>query len=131
MGLLSLLQSQLRTCTLSLLPLERQLTFSQLDYYVITGDGTLASTLTAYASLVSPTPPPSSLSSCAASPTLPPLSQFGYLSSSLSLAADQKAQEAILSFLRTSRAKGFPVDGLYLSSGWCQGPSLLLQTSPR
>lgn len=56
-----------------------------------------------------------------ASPTLPPLSQFGYLSSSLALAAEPKAQESIIEFLKTSRKEGFPVDGLYLSSGWCQG----------
>lgn len=111
---------------LSTFSVKRRLTLLQLDYYVITGDGTLPSILTAYASLVSPTPPPSSQSSFAASPTLPPLSQFGYLSSSLSLAADPKAQEAILTFLRASRAQGFPVDGLYLSSGWCQSPFLPL-----
>lgn len=90
----------------------------QLDYYVILGDGTLPSILTGYASLVSPSsalPHPIS-----ASPTLPPLSQFGYLSSSLALAAEPKAQEAIIAFLKRSRAEGFPVDGLYLSSGWCQ-----------
>ncbi|KAL8286348.1 hypothetical protein RQP46_004365 [Phenoliferia psychrophenolica] len=86
-----------------------------LDYYILTGDGTLPSVLSEYASLVSPLTTPFT-----ASPTLPPLSQFGYLSSSLSLAADPKAQEAIINFLRTSRREGFPVDGLYLSSGWCQ-----------
>lgn len=91
----------------------------QLDYYVLVGDGTLPSIVTAYASLVSPTAPGSQYP-ISASPTLPPLSQFGYLSSSLSLAADPKAQEAVINFLRTSRSKGFPVDGLYLSSGWCQ-----------
>ncbi|ORY92423.1 glycosyl hydrolases family 31-domain-containing protein [Leucosporidium creatinivorum] len=90
-----------------------------LDYYVLLGDGTLPSIVTAYASLVSPTPP-SPMFPISASPSLPPLSQLGYLSSSLSLAADPKAQEAVINFLRTSKKEGFPVDGLYLSSGWCQ-----------
>ncbi|KAI5476387.1 hypothetical protein MNV49_007765, partial [Pseudohyphozyma bogoriensis] len=88
-----------------------------LDYYVLTGDGTLPSILTEYASLLSPS---TSSGSFAASPVLPPLSQFGYLSSSLALAADPKAQEAVIGFLNDSRKEGFPVDGLYLSSGWCQ-----------
>ena len=87
----------------------------QLDYYILTGDGTLPSIITAYASLVSPTPATDSPFPFTASPTLPPLSQFGYLSSSLSLAADPKAQEAIIKFLKTSRSEGFPVDGLYVS----------------
>lgn len=39
------------------------------------------------------------------------------------MAADANAQEAIIEFLRTSRKEGFAVDGLYLSSGWCQGES--------
>ncbi|KAJ6489585.1 glycosyl hydrolases family 31-domain-containing protein [Mycena vitilis] len=88
-----------------------------LDYYVILGDGTLPSVLTEYARLVSPTGPTPAF---AASPSLPPLSQFGYLSSSLALAAEPHAQEAVVQFLKDCRAHGFPVDGLYLSSGWCQ-----------
>ncbi|KAJ7485732.1 glycosyl hydrolases family 31-domain-containing protein [Mycena latifolia] len=88
-----------------------------LDYYVILGDGTLPSVLTEYARLVSP----AGLSSAfAASPSLPPLSQFGYLSSSLALSAEPHAQEAIIQFLKDCRTKGFPVDGLHLSSGWCE-----------
>ncbi|TDL29099.1 hypothetical protein BD410DRAFT_3704 [Rickenella mellea] len=94
-----------------------------LDYYVILGDGTLPSIISAYAALVSPKPPPTSPYAFAASPTLPPLSQFGYLSSSLTLAALPHAQDAITSFLNTTRSHGFPVDGLYLSSGWCQHPT--------
>ncbi|KAM0749932.1 hypothetical protein T439DRAFT_381478 [Meredithblackwellia eburnea MCA 4105] len=94
-------------------------TTGPLDYYLITGDGTLPSVVTAYASLVSH-PSPSSPLQIQASSTLPPLSQFGYLSSSLSLAAEPKAQEAIIEFLKRCRTEGFPVDGLYLSSGWCQ-----------
>ncbi|SGY50174.1 BQ5605_C001g00861 [Microbotryum silenes-dioicae] len=90
-----------------------------LDYYVISPrDGSLPSLISLYASLVSPshsTPYPIS-----ASPVLPPLSQFGYLASSLSLAADPKAQEAVIGFVKKSRGEGFPIDGLYLSSGWCQ-----------
>ncbi|KAF8199901.1 glycosyl hydrolases family 31-domain-containing protein [Mycena galopus ATCC 62051] len=88
-----------------------------LDYYVILGDGTLPSVLTEYARLVSPASPKSAF---AASPSLPPLSQFGYLSSSMSLAAEPHAQEAVIQFLKDCRIHGFPVDGLYLSSGWCQ-----------
>lgn len=95
----------------------------QLDYYLIRGDGTLPSILTSYASLLSPTSPSFPAHPISASPTLPPLSQFGYLASSLSMAADANAQEAIIEFLRTSREEGFAVDGLYLSSGWCQGES--------
>ncbi|KAJ7761077.1 glycosyl hydrolases family 31-domain-containing protein [Mycena metata] len=88
-----------------------------LDYYVILGDGTLPSVLTEYARLVSPAGPTSAF---AASPSLPPLSQFGYLSSSLTLSADPHAQSAVIQFLKDCRTHGFPVDGLYLSSGWCQ-----------
>ncbi|KAJ7267606.1 glycosyl hydrolases family 31-domain-containing protein [Mycena haematopus] len=88
-----------------------------LDYYVILGDGTLPSVLTEYARLVSPA---GLTSAFAASPSLPPLSQFGYLSSSLALAAEPHAQEAVIQFLKDCRTHGFPVDGLYLSSGWCQ-----------
>ena len=94
------------------------LTLRQLDYYVILGDGTLPSVLTEYARLVSPASSPSVF---AASPTLPPLSQFGYLSSSLALSAEPHAQEAIIQFLKDCRINGFPVDALHLSSGWCQG----------
>ncbi|KAJ7071961.1 glycosyl hydrolases family 31-domain-containing protein [Mycena amicta] len=88
-----------------------------LDYYVILGDGTLPSVLTEYARLVSPE---NASKTFAPSPTLPPLSQFGYLSSSLALAAEPHAQDAIIQFLKDCRTNHFPVDGLYLSSGWCQ-----------
>ncbi|KAK4051516.1 hypothetical protein OIO90_004730 [Microbotryomycetes sp. JL221] len=91
-----------------------------LDYYVMFGDGTLSSIMTEYASLTSPKPSASSLHAFASSPSLPPLSQFGYLASSLSLAAEPKAQESIIGFVKQSRQEGFPIDGLYLSSGWCQ-----------
>lgn len=93
----------------------------KLDYYVILGDGTLPSIVSGYASLVSPRSANPAYP-FQASPSLPPLSQFGYLSSSLSLAADPKAQEAIITFIHTSREKRFALDGLYLSSGWCQAP---------
>ncbi|SCV71199.1 BQ2448_2787 [Microbotryum intermedium] len=96
----------------------------QLDYYIISPcDRSLPSLVSLFASLVSPshsTPYPIS-----ASPVLPPLSQFGYLASSLSLAADPKAQEAVIGFVKKCREEGFPIDGLYLSSGWCQGQSEL------
>ncbi|KAF7321974.1 Glycosyl hydrolases family 31-domain-containing protein [Mycena kentingensis (nom. inval.)] len=88
-----------------------------LDYYVIFGDGTLPSVLSEYARLVSPC---NKSETFAASPTLPPLSQFGYLSSSLGLSADPKAQSAVIGFLEECRKYRFPVDGLHLSSGWCQ-----------
>ncbi|KAF7305934.1 Glycosyl hydrolases family 31-domain-containing protein [Mycena chlorophos] len=88
-----------------------------LDYYVILGDGTLPSVLSEYARLVSPG---NVSQTFVASPNLPPLSQFGYLSSSLALAADPHAQDAIIQFLKDCRTHRFPVDGLHLSSGWCQ-----------
>ncbi|KAM0786221.1 hypothetical protein ACM66B_007024 [Microbotryomycetes sp. NB124-2] len=90
-----------------------------LDYYVMLGDGTLPSILTEYASLTSPRSS-SPLHAMTTSPSLPPLSQFGYLASSLSLAAEPKAQESIIEFVKRSRLEGFAIDGLYLSSGWCQ-----------
>ncbi|KAK7005918.1 hypothetical protein R3P38DRAFT_3326385 [Favolaschia claudopus] len=68
-----------------------------------------------YARLVSPAGPTPAF---AASPSLPPLSQFGYLSSSLTLSAEPHAQDAVIQFLKDCRTHGFPVDGLYLSSGW-------------
>lgn len=64
--------------------------------------------------LVSPGPDAASL-------TLPPLSQFGYLASSLSLAEELDAQVKIIDFVHTCRAEGFAIDSLHLSSGWCQG----------
>ncbi|KAK4049956.1 hypothetical protein OIV83_003780 [Microbotryomycetes sp. JL201] len=91
-----------------------------LDYYVMLGDGTLPSILTEYASLMSPKPLQAVPHPVTTSSSLPPLSQFGYLASSLSLAAETKAQESIIEFVKRSRKEGFAIDGLYLSSGWCQ-----------
>ena len=54
--------------------------------------------------------------------TLPPRSQFGYLASSLGLAQADNAQEEIVKFVKECREEGFPIDGLHLSSGWCQEP---------
>src|ERR1700733_8821422 len=95
----------------------------QLDYFVILADGTLPSIIEAYARLVTPvsfTKPPqfqqrmkASSPSWSTSPVLPPLSQFGYRSSSLGLAARQDAQSAIIEFAQTCRRKGFPLDGLH------------------
>ncbi|KAH7338167.1 glycosyl hydrolases family 31-domain-containing protein [Rhizoctonia solani] len=104
-----------------------------LDYYVILGDGTLPSVISTYAALVSPSlgtiNPKISLSGAnahskawRASFTLPPRSQFGFLASSLAVSAELHAQDAILDFVKTCRGKGFPVDALHLSSGWCQHP---------
>ncbi|CAE6415464.1 unnamed protein product [Rhizoctonia solani] len=103
-----------------------------LDYYVILGDGTLPSVISTYAALVSPSlgtnnpktsqKDTSCLKAWRASFTLPPRSQFGFLASSLAVSAELHAQEAILDFVKTCRGKGFPVDALHLSSGWCQHP---------
>jgi alpha-glucosidase len=86
---------------------------------VILADGTLPSVIHAYATLVSPKL--GSDKSFAASLALPPLSQFGHLASSLTLAAEKNAQSAIIDFVKTSRRRGFPVDSLHLSPGWYQG----------
>ncbi|KAG8729445.1 hypothetical protein FRC12_020968 [Ceratobasidium sp. 428] len=99
-----------------------------LDYYVILGDGTLPSIVSIYASLTSPPFPgvpnqtPNDNSIWRASLNLPPRSQLGYLASSLALAAEPHAQDAVLDFVKTCRTKGFPIDALHLSSGWCQHP---------
>ncbi|KAJ1304276.1 hypothetical protein OPQ81_005436 [Rhizoctonia solani] len=104
-----------------------------LDYYVILGDGTLPSVISTYAALVSPSfgknhtkMPRSDTNSYfkpwRASSTLPPRSQFGYLASSLAISAELHAQDAIVNFVKTCRQKGFPIDALHLSSGWCQHP---------
>ena len=81
---------------------------------MILGDGTLPSIITAYSELLSPKIGMSTLS-------LPPRSQFGYLASSLGLAASDSAQDDIVKFVKECREEGFPIDGLHLSSGWCQG----------
>ncbi|CAE6422966.1 unnamed protein product [Rhizoctonia solani] len=104
-----------------------------LDYYVILGDGTLPSVISTYAALVSPSlgsnfskTPLSDTNAYfkpwRASFTLPPRSQFGFLASSLAVSAELHAQDAIQDFVKTCRNKGFPVDALHLSSGWCQHP---------
>ncbi|CUA71205.1 alpha-glucosidase [Rhizoctonia solani] len=104
-----------------------------LDYYVILGDGTLPSVISTYAALVSPSlganfsrTPLSETDAYfkpwRASSTLPPRSQFGFLASSLAVSAELHAQDAIQDFVKTCRNKGFPVDALHLSSGWCQHP---------
>ncbi|CAE6538194.1 unnamed protein product [Rhizoctonia solani] len=83
-----------------------------LDYYVILGDGTLPSVISTYAALVSPSlslhHPKTHLPDVdayfkpwRASLTLPPRSQFGYLASSLALAAEPHAQDAVLDFVKT------------------------------
>lgn len=84
-----------------------------LDYYLIYGDGTLPSILSLYSKLVSP-------SKKSVSPDLPPLNQLGYLASSMSMAEEINAGASIINFVKRSREEGFPIDGLYLSSGWCQ-----------
>ncbi|CEH11850.1 alpha-glucosidase [Ceraceosorus bombacis] len=55
-----------------------------------------------------------------ASPHLPPLSQFGYLASSLTLSERSDAQAAVIDYVAQTRARGFPIDGMHLSSGYCQ-----------
>jgi alpha-glucosidase len=55
----------------------------------------------------------------AASPSLPRLSSFGYLASSLTLSERDDAQVAIKEYISETRRRGFPVDGMHLSSGYC------------
>jgi alpha-glucosidase len=88
-----------------------------LDYYMIFGDGSLPSVVSGYARLISPAVPNKSF---ATSSLLPPLSQFGYLASSMSMAELNDAQKEVVGFIEKCRQEGFPIDGLYLSSGWCQ-----------
>ena len=54
-----------------------------------------------------------------ASPTLPRLTQFGYLASSMTLAELDNAQAAVEEYIVETRNHGFPVDGMHLSSGYC------------
>ncbi|PWN52271.1 hypothetical protein IE53DRAFT_312426, partial [Violaceomyces palustris] len=55
-------------------------------------------------------------------PTLPPLSQFGYLASSLTLSELENAQDAVIDYVLGTRTRGFALDGMHLSSGYCLDP---------
>jgi alpha-glucosidase len=104
-----------------------------LDYYLLLGtddDGdsqrentrpTLPSIISQLARLV--TPYSSGPTGCAqtgwqASSTLPPLNQFGYLASSLTLSEREDAQQAIIGYVEEARLNGFPIDAMHLSSGY-------------
>lgn len=105
-----------------------------LDYYVLLGttqDDAMAppdlpGIVTQLAHLVTPQQQQRSSSSSPAewraSPTLPSLSQFGYLASSLTLSERHDAQAAVLEYVREARARRFAIDGMHLSSGYCQDP---------
>lgn len=102
-----------------------------LDYYLLLGDdepgvqsaGTVPAILSQLARLVTPyarSPIGHPRDGWQVSPTLPTLAQLGYLASSLTLSERKDAQHAVIDYVDTTRAKGFPVDGMHLSSGYCQ-----------
>lgn len=105
-----------------------------LDYYVMLGSSSeeqaakpdLSGIVSQLAHFVTPQSPSRASGSTAqqwrASPNLPPLSQFGYLASSLTLSERQDAQAAVVEYVREARAKHFAIDGMHLSSGYCQDP---------
>ncbi|UZJ56955.1 hypothetical protein CBS101457_006275 [Exobasidium rhododendri] len=85
------------------------------------GKPSLPSIVTQFARLVTPytSGPAGNVSSgWQASPTLPPLNQFGYLASSLTLSERADAQEATVRYVKEARLNMFPVDSLHLSSGY-------------
>lgn len=76
-----------------------------------------------FARLVSPPTQTKAGSKCdgwQASSTLPALNQFGYLASSLTLSERADAQTAVIEYVREARQRGFAIDGMHLSSGYCQ-----------
>lgn len=96
-----------------------------LDYYLLLGnDGmnSLPSIVSQFAKLV--TPFSSGPCGCEGddgwqtSPTLPHLSQFGYLASSLTLSERHDAQEAVVDYVKLAHSHGFPIDSMHLSSGY-------------
>lgn len=99
-----------------------------LDYYLLVGnDGknSLPSIVTQFARLVTPfSSGPCGFKSGAdddgwqSSPTLPHLSQFGYLASSLTLSERHDAQEAVIGYVEEAHSHGFPIDSMHLSSGY-------------
>lgn len=100
-----------------------------LDYYLLLGDddngrlpgtassGSVSSIVSQFARLVTP---PTESNHWRSSAVLPPLSQFGYLASSLTLSERSDAQQAVVDYGTTTRTNGFPIDGMHLSSGYCQ-----------
>ncbi|PRP78004.1 polyamine transporter 3, partial [Planoprotostelium fungivorum] len=93
-----------------------------LDYYVLAPRGGLPDVISQFARLVTPHstgPMGSPKDGWQTSPTLPNLSQFGYLASSLTLSERKDAQTAVSEYIVETRQHGFPVDGMHLSSGYC------------
>lgn len=97
-----------------------------LDYYLLLGHEeapSLPGIVSQLARLVTPSesgPVGSAVDGWQASPTLPPISQFGYLASSLTLSERFDAQKAVMEYVRETRENGFAIDGMHLSSGYCQ-----------
>lgn len=99
-----------------------------LDYYMLLGDGdspspSLPGIVSQLARIVTPYssgPAGEGKDLWQASPTFPPLSQFGYLASSLTLSERHDAQEAVVDYVRETRKHGFAIDSMHLSSGYCQ-----------
>lgn len=56
------------------------------------------------------------------SPRSPALNQFGYLASSLTLSEREAAQAAVINYMQEARNRRFAIDGMHLSSGYCQDP---------
>ncbi|CAO1637799.1 unnamed protein product [Sympodiomycopsis kandeliae] len=103
-----------------------------LDYYVLLGHQnhpseavrpTIPAIITQFARLVTP-PSFSALGhpedGWQVSPTLPRLSQFGYLASSLTLSERTDAQNAVIEYVDDTLSNDFPIDAMHLSSGYCQ-----------
>ena len=118
-----------------------------LDYYVLMGSSSIsqdgsrgrvarpqlrdivsqfATLVTPYSaavtSIANPKAPRNLMGGWQASPTLPRLSSFGYLASSMTLSERDDAQQAVEEYVIETRQNGFPVDGMHLSSGYCLDP---------
>lgn len=100
-----------------------------LDYYVLLGtdadDGlpTVPGIVSQLARLVTPFSTSAASNKAdgwQAAPTLPALSQFGYLASSLTLSERTDAQAAVVEYVREAKSRRFGIDGMHLSSGYCQ-----------
>ena len=88
-----------------------------LDYYVLLGER-VPDIVTQLAHLVTPCSAQDPVK-WLASPTLPRRSELGYLASSLTLSEREDAQAAVVEYVRETRAHGFRLDGMHLSSGYC------------
>ncbi|CAO1637203.1 unnamed protein product [Parajaminaea phylloscopi] len=103
-----------------------------LDYYVLldthasqrrSTPPSLPGIVSQFARLVSPAstgPAADRGTGWQASPVLPALNQFGYLASSLTLSEREDAQAAVTEYVAEARRRRFPIDGMHLSSGYCQ-----------